>query len=166
MCGLGHGQTSCSYLYQPRFIRRSLWTLKRGPDVWSVTVKTYQMQLEAIMSIKLNNKKSLQKSNKQTKNTPHFCQLNSSDILKENIFNFFLHYDSMPRFSALLIFTLFMKISSLVSPCLRTISQSQVLWRPQRDLPTACVKMHLWGKTWQYSDQTRTMTVISVHPQA
>lgn len=77
---------------------------------------------------KVEKEKTTSKKNKKQKH-PSFLPANFIRCLKRKYFKTF--FSISLHFSALLIFTLFMKISSLVSPYLRTSSLSLVSWRPE-----------------------------------
>ena len=130
---------------------RSLWTLRRDPDVWSVTTKTWQMQSETIMRIKL---KIIKKTNKNPLLifASKFHQISWKEILKSCFF--FSTIAISYQFSSLLIFLQFLQKYALWSVhLLRVSSQSGVLWRlPSRAVCLLCCRPISGERCGQHSD--------------
>lgn len=131
--------------YQPWVLMRSLWTLRRDTDVWSVTTKTWQMESETIMQIKL---KIIKKTNKNPFLifASKFHQISGKEILK-SFFSPLLLY----RISSLLylFFTIFAKVCSVECP---SFKGQQPKWSFMEPAERSCLfpvlKTHLWGKMW------------------
>lgn len=121
---------------------RSLWTLRRDPDVWSVTTKTWQMESETIMQIKL---KIIKKTNKNPFLifASKFHQISGKEILK-SFFSPLLLY----RISSLLylFFTIFAKVCSVECPSFK--GQGSFMEPAERSCLFPVLKTHLWGKMW------------------
>ena len=95
---------------------RSVWILRGSLDVWSVAIKTWQVEPETIMQVKLISPLPLQKEKKKKpkpnkQKHPHFCQLTHQVSWKEILQKNFLYYCYVT--SALLIFYMFHGSQSL-----------------------------------------------------
>ena len=132
---------------------RSLWTLRRSLDVWSVAIKTWHVEPETIMQVKLISplspakRKKKKKTQTQQIKTPSFLPANSSDILKGNITkNFSLLLLCYLSSLLYLFFIRFMEVSPWLS--IFKVAKVEFYGGHRTELSIFLWKTHLWGKTW------------------
>lgn len=133
---------------------RSLWTLRRSLDVWSVAIKTWQVEPETNMQVKLISplspakRKKKKKPNPTNKNTLISASYLIRYLKRKYYKKFFSIIAMSPQFSALLIFYTFHGSKSLNFHLQGLVAKVEFYGGHRTELSIFLWKTHLWGKTW------------------